>query len=79
MSEARIAKFFAAVYSQAPTVRNAISGVDKSGLNLYNLTIFKNKDFIAVDVTDRPMPLPSESGMILGSAENILKDGPSNV
>jgi len=60
VTEGVVTEIFAAVYSQAANMKNAVSGFQKSGLHPYNPDIFTDSDFMAADVTDVPQKLWSQ-------------------
>lgn len=55
MSEREIAEIFAAAYSKAGNIQNAVSGYAKAGLHPYNPDKFTDEEFVASELTDIPL------------------------
>lgn len=55
VTEADIAEIFAKAYGQTANYSNASSAFAKTGIHPFNPDIFTEEDFIASDVTDRPL------------------------
>jgi transposase len=54
ITELEIGELFKLAYGKAASVQNATSGFEKSGISPFNPDVFKNEDFAAANVTDRP-------------------------
>jgi len=55
VTESQVAELFAEAYNRAATLKNAHSGFAVSGIHPYNPAKFDDKDFIASELTDRPL------------------------
>ena len=58
VTEFQIASLFRSAYEKAATLKNALSGFRKTGINPFNRHIFSEEDYVAAAVTDVPAPCP---------------------
>lgn len=72
-----IAAIFGQAYQQAFSVKNILSGFSATGIFPVNRNIFEDSDFLAADVTDRPL-VPTENEDAVADRSSPLA-GPSGI
>jgi len=55
VTEYQVAELFAEAYNRAATLKNAQSGFAACGIHPYNPALFDDEDFVASELTDRPL------------------------
>ncbi|XP_060845906.1 uncharacterized protein LOC132925532 [Rhopalosiphum padi] len=70
-----IGKIFVTAYNKAATVKNAVSGFNKTGIYPYNPEAFSEEDFIAADTTDIPMSTSTD----IESSSNLTSSDTTDI
>jgi len=70
-----IGKIFGTAYNKAATVKNAVSGFNKTGIYPYIPEDFSDEDFIAADTTDIPVSTSTE----IESSSNLTSSDTTDI